>query len=97
MEARPQPRPEYEDASARVQIGRVRRVQLAQSAPGWDTVRAIARALDVSMAGLGTAVDPREELAFQVQLQDYARTLHGEGGSISKTWKPEAPPDEWAA
>jgi hypothetical protein len=43
------------------------------------------------------AEDPREELAFQTQLHDYAQTLRGEGGSVSKTWKPEAPPNEWAA
>jgi DNA-binding XRE family transcriptional regulator len=33
------------------------RIELAQSAPGWDTVRSIARALDVTMAELGAAVD----------------------------------------
>ncbi len=37
--------------------GSYARIELAQSAPGWDTVRSIARALDVSMAELGAAVD----------------------------------------
>jgi transcriptional regulator with XRE-family HTH domain len=37
--------------------GSYARIELAQSAPGWDTVRSIARALDVTMAELGAAVD----------------------------------------
>lgn len=37
--------------------GSYARIELAQAAPGWDTVRAIARALGVSMAELGAAVD----------------------------------------
>jgi hypothetical protein len=40
-------------------------------------------------------VDPREELAFQTQLNDYAHTLRQEGGA--KAWIPGAPPDEWAS
>lgn len=39
--------------------------------------------------------DPREELAFQAQLADYAQTLRGEGGGVSKAWQPDAPPLEW--
>jgi hypothetical protein len=39
--------------------------------------------------------DPREELAFQAQLADYAQTLRQEGGGVTKAWKPGAPPDEW--
>lgn len=41
-------------------------------------------------------VDPREELAFHTQLGDYAHTLRQEGGGVTKTWKPGAPPAEWA-
>jgi len=39
--------------------------------------------------------DPREELAFQHQLADYAHTLRQQGGGVAKAWKPAAPPDEW--
>ena len=42
-------------------------------------------------------MDPRDELAFQTQLNDYAHTLRQEGGGVTKTWTPGAPPDEWAA
>jgi len=42
-----------------------------------------------------TGVDPREELAFHTQLGDYAHTLRQEGGGVTKTWKPGAPPAEW--
>jgi hypothetical protein len=41
--------------------------------------------------------DPREELAFQAQLVEYARALRQEGGGVTKAWRPGAPPDEWAA
>jgi hypothetical protein len=41
-------------------------------------------------------VDPRDELAFQTQLNDYAHTLRQEGGGVTKTWTPGAPPDSWA-
>jgi hypothetical protein len=40
--------------------------------------------------------DPREELAFQTQLSDYAHALRQEGGGVTKAWSPGAPPDEWA-
>lgn len=39
--------------------------------------------------------DPREELAFQTQLADYAQTLRQQGGGVAKTWTPGAPPEEW--
>jgi hypothetical protein len=39
--------------------------------------------------------DPREELAFQAQLADYAHVLRGEGGGVAKAWTPGAPPAEW--
>lgn len=35
----------------------VAKLELAQSAPAWATVRAIAKALDVSMGELGATVD----------------------------------------
>jgi hypothetical protein len=41
--------------------------------------------------------DPREELAFQAQLADYAQTLRQQGGGVAKTWRPGAPPQEWTA
>lgn len=43
-----------------------------------------------------TGQDPREELAFQTQLTDYAHSLRSEGGGVTRTWTPAAPPDEWA-
>jgi hypothetical protein len=39
--------------------------------------------------------DPREELAVQTQLNDYAHTLRQDGGGVTKAWKPGAPPPEW--
>jgi hypothetical protein len=41
--------------------------------------------------------DPREELAFQNQLADYAQALRQQSGGVTTTWTPGAPPDEWAA
>lgn len=41
--------------------------------------------------------DPREELAFQNQLADYAHVLRQQGGGVTKAWQPGAPPDQWAA
>jgi hypothetical protein len=40
--------------------------------------------------------DPRDEIAFQTQLNDYAHTLQREGGGVTKTWTPGAPPDDWS-
>lgn len=42
------------------------------------------------------AENPREELAFQAQLADYAAVLRQQGGGVTRAWKPGAPPDEWA-
>ncbi len=39
--------------------------------------------------------DPREELAFHRQLADFAHTLRQQGGGITRTWHPGAPPEEW--
>jgi hypothetical protein len=41
-------------------------------------------------------VDPRDELAFQTQLSDYAQTLRQESAGVNKAWKPGGPPDEWS-
>jgi hypothetical protein len=41
-------------------------------------------------------IDPREELAFHTQLNDYAHTLQRESAGVTKTWTPGAPPDKWA-
>lgn len=41
--------------------------------------------------------DPREELAFHAQLADYGHMLRQEGGGVTKTWTPGAPPDEWCS
>ncbi len=54
-------------------------------------------ALAVWRAELDDAgIDPREELAFQNQLADYAEVLRRQGGGVTKAWKPGAPPTEWA-
>jgi hypothetical protein len=54
-------------------------------------------ALAVWRAELDDAgVDPREELAFQNQLADFAHVLRRQGGGVTKAWKPGAPPAEWA-
>ena len=42
-----------------------------------------------------TGQDPREELAFQAQLADYAHTLRQQGGGVTKVWRPGAPPAGW--
>ena len=42
-------------------------------------------------------VDPREELAFHLQLSDYAGRLRREGGGVARAWKPGAPPAGWAS
>lgn len=39
--------------------------------------------------------NPREELAFQVQLSDYGLALRQEGGGVTRAWKPGPAPDEW--
>jgi hypothetical protein len=44
-----------------------------------------------------TGQDPREELAFQNQLADYAQLLRQQGGGVTKAWKPSVPPEEWIA
>jgi hypothetical protein len=44
-----------------------------------------------------TGQHPREELAFQHQLDHYAHKLRQQGGSITKAWQPGAPPEEWTS
>jgi hypothetical protein len=44
-----------------------------------------------------TRQDPRDERAFQTQLNDYAQLLRQKSGDVTKTWKPGATPSEWAA
>jgi hypothetical protein len=41
-------------------------------------------------------LDPREELAFQGQLDVFADKLRRQGGGVTKAWMPGAPPDEWS-
>jgi transcriptional regulator with XRE-family HTH domain len=42
---------------AGITTGSVSRIELAQAAPAWATVRSIARALNVGMGELGSAVE----------------------------------------
>jgi len=42
-----------------------------------------------------TGTDPRDELAFQTQLTDYAHTLRTEGAGVTTTWTPGPAPPEW--
>jgi transcriptional regulator with XRE-family HTH domain len=44
-------------------LGTVARLELAGSAPTWATVRAVARALGVTFAELGAAIDAEESTA----------------------------------
>jgi hypothetical protein len=39
--------------------------------------------------------DPRQELAFHTQLNDYTQRLRQQSGGATKTWKPDALPTEW--
>ncbi|MHB8233286.1 MAG: hypothetical protein ACYDHT_01390 [Solirubrobacteraceae bacterium] len=41
--------------------------------------------------------DPREELAFQTQLADYAHVLRQQGGGVGRAWRPGAAPVEWSS
>ena len=41
--------------------------------------------------------DPREELAFQRQLGDYAEILRHQPGGVEGIWRPGAPPNAWAS
>ncbi len=43
-----------------------------------------------------TGTDPRQELAFQNQLNDYAELLRQQGGGVTKAWIPGAPPPGWS-
>jgi transcriptional regulator with XRE-family HTH domain len=43
--------------AADISLNTYSRIELAQASPTWPTVRAIAKALGVSMADLGAAVD----------------------------------------
>jgi transcriptional regulator with XRE-family HTH domain len=40
-----------------VTTGTLARIELAQSVPGWDTVRLLAEALDITLAEFGEAVE----------------------------------------
>ena len=40
--------------------------------------------------------DPREELAFHAQLNNYAQTVRQQSGGVARAWKPGAPPAAWA-
>lgn len=39
--------------------------------------------------------DPREELAFQTELVDYAQVLKAEAAGVAQAWQPGAPPSRW--
>jgi hypothetical protein len=39
---------------------------------------------------------PREELAFQRELADYAQVLRRQCGGVANLWSPGAPPPEWS-
>ncbi|MBA3807128.1 MAG: helix-turn-helix transcriptional regulator [Solirubrobacterales bacterium] len=42
---------------AGITTGSLARIELVQSTPGWDTVRSIAKALDISLADLVEAIE----------------------------------------
>jgi transcriptional regulator with XRE-family HTH domain len=48
---------------AGITAGSLARIELAQASPGWDTIRRIAGALDVSISRLAAAVEAAEQPA----------------------------------
>jgi transcriptional regulator with XRE-family HTH domain len=40
-----------------ITTGSLARIELGQSVPGWDTVRQLANALEITLADLGAAVE----------------------------------------
>jgi hypothetical protein len=40
--------------------------------------------------------DPREELSFHHQLEDFSHILRQAGGGVESLWEPGAPPNDWA-
>ena len=50
-----------------ITAGSLARIELAQAAPGWDTVRLLAKGLDISMVELSAAVEGRclSTISFQ--------------------------------
>ena len=58
-----------------------------------DTHTEMLCALAVWRSDLDDAgMDPREELYFHSQLTAYSEALRQQGGGVTKTWKPGAPP-----
>jgi transcriptional regulator with XRE-family HTH domain len=47
-----------------ITTGALARIELAQAAPGWDTVRLLAEGLDVGMVELSAAVEGRSDSAL---------------------------------
>jgi transcriptional regulator with XRE-family HTH domain len=45
---------------AEITTASLARIELAQATPGWDTIRRIARALELSMSGLAAAIEAAE-------------------------------------
>jgi transcriptional regulator with XRE-family HTH domain len=45
---------------AGITTGSLARIELVQSTPGWDTVRSLAAALEISLRDLGAAVEAPE-------------------------------------
>jgi transcriptional regulator with XRE-family HTH domain len=45
---------------AGVTTGSLARIELAQASPGWDTIRRLAKALDVSLSELAAAIEAAE-------------------------------------
>jgi hypothetical protein len=41
--------------------------------------------------------DPREELLFHAQLDDYHAVLKGQARGVAKAWHPDAPPEGWSS
>jgi len=44
-----------------ITTGSLARIELGQSVPGWDTVRLLVKALDITLAELGEAVERTSE------------------------------------
>jgi hypothetical protein len=73
---------------------------LARLQQGWWTDAELSEplcALAVWRAEIDNGgVDPREELAFNLQLRELSHVLRQAGGGVTKTWEPGARPDDWA-
>jgi hypothetical protein len=72
---------------------------LARLQQGWWTDAELLEPLCALAVWRGeideTGVDPREELAFSIQLREISQVLRQAGGGVTKTWEPGPLPEGW--